>query len=77
MCVLFSVATSGDTISSLKGFPTLQVQSSTPMDWAEKENKMFEGVVNYEIFEKIRFGHVGDVKTVSQMEFLRLLVSGN
>lgn len=66
----------GDLLSSSKGFPALQVKSSSPMEWDEENNVMFEGEVNYEIFEKVKFGHVGDVTTVSQMDFLSILVCG-
>jgi len=66
----------GDLLASSKGFPALQVKSSTAMDWDGENNKMFEGVVNYEVFENVKFGHIGDVKTVSQMEFLNILVCG-
>jgi len=66
----------GDLLRSSKGFPTIQVQSSTPMSWDEDDNKMFDGVVNYEYFEKIKFGSIGDIKTLTQMEFLMMLVFG-
>jgi len=66
----------GDLLISNKGFPALQVQSSRPMDWVEEENKVFEGEVNYELFDTMKFGHLGNIKTVSQMEFLEILIHG-
>jgi hypothetical protein len=66
----------GDVLRSNQGFPTLQIQSSTAMDWDNENNKMFEGEVNYQYFKDVKFGHVGDIETVSQMQFLQILLHG-
>jgi hypothetical protein len=66
----------GDLLRSSKDFPDLQVQSAKPIAWDDIEKKVYLGVVNFELFEEVRFGHVGNVKTVNQMEFLHILLFG-
>ncbi|UOA08625.1 hypothetical protein [Methylobacter sp. S3L5C] len=66
----------GDLLSSTKGYPTLQVRSSSPMTWDELKGEMNQGEVTYDIFDDIKYGHYIEPKIVSQMDFLRILIDG-
>ena len=67
----------GDTITSNKGHPTLQVQSANPMEWDEANNIMNQGIVTYAIFEDVKFGVIDiPTKKVTQMEFLEIITTG-
>jgi len=66
----------GDVFISNKGFPSLQVQSSLAMSWDKDNNYMNEGLVNYELFDEVKFGVLGNIQQATQMDFLKILTLG-
>jgi hypothetical protein len=70
-CLLNFLA--GDMFQSVSGKPCLQIKDAEPMSWDSVNGVMTEGSVTYEyFFEK----GVVDPITVSQMDFLRVLIYG-
>jgi len=66
----------GDLLTSNNGYPSIQVQNSQPISWDDKNKIMNLGMVEFEPFDDMKFGHIGDITTVNQMEFLLLLIFG-
>jgi hypothetical protein len=63
----------GDMFKSIHGEPCLQIKDADPMSFDEKNDVLYEGNVTYErFFEK---GIIEPI-TVSQMEFLKILIYG-
>lgn len=63
----------GDRLSSDKGYCCLQVQSSKPVSLNPNSGEWDEGFVTYTNFDKLGSAQ----KTVSQMSFLQLLITGS
>lgn len=67
----------GDLLHSNKGFPSIQVQKAKPIEWDDNEKTIDLGIIEYELFDDVKFGHIGNIKTINQMEFLAILIFGN
>jgi len=64
----------GDFFESLSGGKSIQISFATPMAWDGKITGVFDsGIVGYQFFDK---HGLGEFFTVSQMEFLQLLIYG-
>lgn len=66
----------GDLLHSNKGFPSIQVQKGKPVEWDDTKKTINLGLVEYELFDEVKFGHIGNIKTINQMEFLSILIFG-
>ena len=67
----------GDTFTSNRELSALQVQTSKSMQWNDTEKEIDQGSVTYAHLSDVKHGALNTaVKTVTQMEFLEILITG-
>jgi len=67
----------GDYVHTKNGTRGVMVLYAKPMEWNADKKIMFEGVVTIDIYDETGKSPVKEAtKTLSQMEFLELLISG-
>ena len=63
--------------TQIKAFHLFKYKKVKPIEWDDNEKTIDLGIIEYELFDDVKFGHIGNIKTINQMEFLAILIFGN